>query len=187
MSSSDPSSLTTVLSEIEQVIHTMHAADIASFADEVMAAPRLFTTGEGRSGFMAKAFAMRLMHLGLTVYVVGETTTPALQAGDRLVAVSGSGTTAGTVHVAEKADQSGCTILTVTTNPESRLATLARQTIIIPAATKWRRPGEVTSEQPLGSLFDQCSHIALDAVCLLIAQRKGMSNETARQRHVNVE
>ena len=46
---------------------------------------RIFVAGEGRSGFSAKGFAMRLMHLGYTVYVVGETITPALREGDLLV------------------------------------------------------------------------------------------------------
>lgn len=66
----------------------------------LLGAPRGFVTGEGRSGFMARAFAMRLAHLGLPVAVLGETTTPPASDGDILVAVSGSGTTHGTVHQA---------------------------------------------------------------------------------------
>ena len=49
--------------------------------------------GAGRSGLAAKAFAMRLMHLGFNVYLVGETTTPAVQPDDLVIAVSGSGET----------------------------------------------------------------------------------------------
>lgn len=36
-------------------------------------AKNIFVMGAGRSGFVAKAFAMRLMHLGYNVYVVGKT------------------------------------------------------------------------------------------------------------------
>ncbi len=179
--------LDTIVSEIEQVVHNINEQQLDTFADRLLAAPRVFVAGEGRSGLMAKAFAMRLMHLGLTVYVVGETITPALKENDALVAVSGSGTTAETVHAAQQAKELKTTLFAVTTNPESTLAHLATYTLIIPAATKWRRVGEVTSQQPLGSLFDQCCHIALDAVCLYITQRKGMSNESARQQHSNVE
>ncbi len=74
------------------------------------AAQRVFVAGEGRSGFMAKAFAMRLMHLGLPVHVVGETTTPSVADGDVVVGVSGSGTTAGTVRVAEQAVKVGAAV-----------------------------------------------------------------------------
>jgi len=45
--------------------------------------------GAGRSGLAAKAFAMRLMHLGFNVYVVGETTTPAVGPEDLVIGVSG--------------------------------------------------------------------------------------------------
>lgn len=179
--------LNTIVSEIEQVIGKVDEEQVEIVTDALLKASRVFVTGEGRSGLMAKAFAMRLMHLGLTVYVVGETTTPALKESDTLVAVSGSGTTAETLHIAQQAKELDCTLFVVTTNPDSALAQLAARTLTIPAATKWRRPGEVASQQPLGSLFDQCSHIALDAVCLAIANRKHISNETARERHTNVE
>ena len=36
----------------------------------------IFLAGSGRSGFVAKFFAMRLMHLGFHVYVFGETLVP---------------------------------------------------------------------------------------------------------------
>ena len=179
--------LSTILSEIEHVLNEIDEKQIDVFAERLLAAPRVFVTGEGRSGLMAKAFAMRLMHLGLNVYVVGETTTPSLKGTDALVAVSGSGTTEGTVHIAKQAKELGCTIFAVTTNPESPLGALATHKLVIPAATKWRRTGESASKQPLGSLFDQCCHIALDAVCLHIANRKDITNEAARKQHTNLE
>ncbi|HEX5502944.1 MAG TPA: 6-phospho-3-hexuloisomerase [Thermomicrobiales bacterium] len=176
-----------ILAEIEPVTRAIDEGRLAAFARDLLAAPRVFATGEGRSGLMARAFAMRLMHLGLTVYVVGETTTPALAGGDALVAVSGSGTTAGTLLVARQARDLGAAVFAVTTDPAAPLAALAAHTLAIPAATKWRRAGEAASRQPLGSLFDQCSHLALDAVCLAIAEARGLSNEAARRRHSNVE
>jgi 6-phospho-3-hexuloisomerase len=179
--------LKTIMSEIEHVLNEMEETQIDTFADRLLAPPRVFVTGEGRSGLMAKAFAMRLMQLGLTVYVVGETTTPALKEKDALVAVSGSGTTEGTVHVARRAKDAGCTLFAVTTKQDALLATLAAHTLIIPAATKWRRVGESSTTQPLGSLFDQCCHIALDAVCLHIAERNEISNKAARELHTNLE
>lgn len=179
--------LTTILHEIQQVIEEMDEREVDALAAALLAAPRIFVTGEGRSGLMAKAFAMRLMHLGLTVYVVGETTTPAVTGKDALVAVSGSGTTAGTVHVAEQAAEKGTAVYAVTTDPGSKLASRAQRALIVPAATKWRKAGETQTAQPLGSLFDQCCHIALDGVCLEIARRKDISNDAARGLHTNVE
>ena len=92
----------TILKEIEAVLGQVEETQLEKIASTLQKAPRIFNIGEGRSGLMAKSFAMRLMHLGATVYVVGETITPAIAEGDLLVAVSGSGTTKSVVWTAEK-------------------------------------------------------------------------------------
>lgn len=50
---------------------------------------KIMVIGVGRSGLVGRAFAMRMMHLGFSVHVVGETITPALDADDILFAISG--------------------------------------------------------------------------------------------------
>ena len=166
----------TVLNEIEAVLARVEEPDVAPLLD----APRTFVTGEGRSGFMARAFAMRLMHLGRDVHVIGETVTPPLRAGDLLVAISGSGTTETTVRHAERADH----VLAVTSDPESPLGQRADTVWHIPAATKYARSGTI---QPLSSLFDQCTHIVLDVACLLIAHARDVDNARAIAAHANTE
>lgn len=51
----------------------------------------IFLAGSGRSGFVAKFFAMRLMHLGFHVYVFGETLVPPVRDGDIILFISKSG------------------------------------------------------------------------------------------------
>lgn len=51
----------------------------------------IFLAGSGRSGFVAKFFAMRLMHLGFHVYVFGETLVPPVHDGDIILFISKSG------------------------------------------------------------------------------------------------
>ncbi|MFF8601465.1 6-phospho-3-hexuloisomerase [Streptomyces sp. NPDC015232] len=176
-----------ILAEIDTVLASTDDGAVESLAVTLLSARRIFVTGEGRSGFMAKAFAMRLMHLGLPVHVVGETTTPAVAHGDTVVAVSGSGTTPGTVRVAEQATQAGAQVHAVTTAPDSPLGTLAATSLLIPAATKYRRPGEAPSVQPLSSLFDQTTHILLDVVALRLAGLLSVDNDRARKAHANTE
>ena len=118
----DQSLIDVVLGEIDQAAHRVDEAALRRLADAVMAAPRVFVAGEGRSGFIAKAFAMRLMHLGVPVHVIGETTTPSVGAGDLLVGVSGSGTTTGTVRAADAAVSAGAHVHAVTTDGASALA-----------------------------------------------------------------
>jgi len=177
----------TVLAEINAVVRQVSRADITRLAEVLAGAPRIFATGEGRSGFMAKAFAMRLMHLGLPVHVIGETTTPSVQRGDVVVAVSGSGTTAGTVRVAQQAAASGATVHAVTTDADSPLGAQATSVLLLPAATKHRRPGEAATIQPLSSLFDQATHVVLDVVCLQLARNRGVDNAAAAAQHANTE
>lgn len=179
--------LSTIAAEIRGVLDRVDRAPVDSLADRLNAAGHVVVTGEGRSGFMAKAFAMRLMHLGLHVHVVGETTTPALRAEDTVVAVSGSGTTASTVRVAEQAVSVGAEVVAVTTDPESPLGAHAALVVTIPAATKYRRPGEAETIQPLSSLFDQVTHLVLDAVCLRLALLRDVDNASAKAAHANTE
>lgn len=179
--------LETVQKEMRGVLASVDATSLDALATALLRARRIFVAGEGRSGFMAKAFAMRLMHLGLPVHVVGETTTPAVAAGDTVVAVSGSGTTAGTVRVAEAAVKAGAEVHAVTTAPDSPLGTLAATVLLLPAATKYRRPGEAPSVQPLSSLFDQATHVTLDVVALRLANLLQVDNERARTAHANTE
>lgn len=185
--SDDGDLLDVVLGEIGSVLARVRRDDLHRLADVLSHAPRIFVAGEGRSGFMAKAFAMRLMHLGLPVHVIGETTTPSVGAGDVLVAVSGSGTTAGTVRTAQQAAKAGASVHAVTADADAPLAGLATSVLLLPAATKHRRAGEAPTVQPLSSLFDQVTHVSLDTVCLLLARRRNVDNAAAAAAHANTE
>ncbi|MEH7117279.1 6-phospho-3-hexuloisomerase [Neobacillus vireti] len=179
--------MSTILKEIETVLSQVVEEQLQELTEELQKAKRIFIIGEGRSGLMAKSFAMRLMHLGATVYVVGETITPAIGEGDLLVAVSGSGTTKSVVWTAEKTQSLGCPVIAVTTNPESALATAATRILHVPAATKYRRENELKTIQPLGSLFDQCVHLLFDTICLQYSELRSMSNNDAFALHSNLE
>ncbi|HAJ74715.1 MAG TPA: 6-phospho-3-hexuloisomerase, partial [Lachnospiraceae bacterium] len=73
--------------EIHEVIAQIDEEQMSTFAGRIRPGKRIFVDGEGRSGFSARGFAMRLMHLGYTVYFVGETITPAVNEGDVFIAV----------------------------------------------------------------------------------------------------
>lgn len=179
--------LVTILEEARAVLEGVDEGAVHETAALLVNAPRIFVVGEGRSGLMAKSFAMRLMHLGATSYVIGETITPSISKGDYVVAVSGSGTTHGVVWTAQKSRELGASVIALTTDAESPLARSAGRVLTIPAATKHRREGETASVQPLGSLFDQCVHLVLDAVCLCYAESRGVDNAAAFKQHSNVE
>ena len=51
--------LSTIIAEIERVLSEVDEVRLDTFADQLLAAPRVFVTGEGRSGLMARAFVGR--------------------------------------------------------------------------------------------------------------------------------
>ena len=136
------SSLSRISAEIDTVIERLVGGETPALAvvvDLVAAAPRVFVLGAGRSGLALRMTAMRLMHLGLDVHVVGEVTTPAITEHDLLVTASGSGTTVGILRAAQTAIEVGAQVAAITTAADSPLARLATATVVVPAAAKLDR------------------------------------------------
>jgi 6-phospho-3-hexuloisomerase len=129
---------------------------------------RWFFSGQGRSGLVAQMAAMRFMHLGFDVHVVGEATAPAVRHGDRLFLVCGSGQTSVSVGFAEIAKTEGAELILLTHKPRSRLAAMADLVLTVPMKA---------TAQFGGSLFEQCSIILLDSIALRLA------GDTATEQH----
>ncbi|WP_418969462.1 6-phospho-3-hexuloisomerase [Alloscardovia omnicolens] len=184
MSTTDVRLLDVILEEIQGVIAHMDENDLNKALDVVAPSSRVYATGEGRSGFQARSFAMRMMHIGYTSYMMGETICPSMHEGDVLVAISGSGSTRRTVEDAQATAKLGVKVIAVTSKPESALAQTADAVIVVPGRVKGESGGSV---QLLSSLFDQSVHIALDALCLKISQRDNVSDAQAGANHANVE
>ena len=162
------------------------AASLDALAARIGAAQRVFVLGAGRSGLALRMTAMRLMHLGLDVHVVGDVTTPAITGTDALLAASGSGSTAGIVRAAETAHAAGAAVLVLTTAPDSPLAELADITVVIPAAQKQDHDGTL-SAQYSGGLFEQAVLFVSDALFHTLWQASGATADELWPRHANLE
>jgi 6-phospho-3-hexuloisomerase len=177
---------TLILHELERTLAAVSEVDTTAAQLAILAARRVFVMGAGRSGLALKMAAMRLMHLGLVVHVAGEVTAPAIGRGDLLMVASGSGTTAGVVHAAEVAVKAGAQVLALTATRESKLGQLAKNLIVIPAATK-QDHGGMKSEQYAGALFEQSTLLIMDAMFQGMWSESGESAEELWQRHANLE
>jgi 6-phospho-3-hexuloisomerase len=175
-----------ILNELTDTLAQVSEAQADAAIDAILTAPRIFVTGAGRSGLALKMAAMRLMHLGLTVHVVGEITTPAITSGDLLIAASGSGTTSGIVHAAVTANKAGANVLAITTAPESPLAIAARHLLVIPAATK-QDTSATKSQQYAGALFEQSVLLLTDALFQSMWHQRGETAAQLWKRHANLE
>lgn len=176
----------TIIDEHLKLISNIQYGELSAVIPTITNANHIFIMGAGRTGLMMKAAAMRLMHLGYKVYVIGETTTPAICKGDILLAGSGSGTTSGIVKAAETAKTVGAAVVCFTTNALSPLAKLANNTILIPAAQKQERD-EAISKQYAGSLFEQSLLLVLDALIQTLWELDGSSASELWKRHANME
>jgi 6-phospho-3-hexuloisomerase len=161
-------------------------APLDEAASLIRNSPRVFVLGAGRSGLALRMTAMRLMHLGLTVHVVGETTTPAIGESDVLLVASGSGTTAGIVRAAETATAAGAAVIALTTDADSALAALSRTVIVVPAAQKQDHSGAV-SVQYAGGLFEQAIVLIGDAIFHTLWKLSGADAAQLWPRHANLE
>jgi len=159
---------------------------VALLLPYIQKADRIFLIGAGRSGLALRSAAMRLMHFGLTVFVAGETTTPAIREGDLLITASGSGTTSTIVKAAEKASQAKATVVTFSTTSDSPLAKLSELVVILPAAQK-QDHGKTISLQYAGSLFEQALLLLTDAIFQTLWSADGTPAEELWKRHANLE
>nr|WP_206527925.1 6-phospho-3-hexuloisomerase [Microbacterium amylolyticum] len=175
--------------ELRSVIDLLASGEddaLDEFADAVAGASRVFLMGAGRSGIALRMTAMRLMHLGLVVHVVGETTTPAIGAGDLLIVASGSGTTGSVVRAATTAHAVGATVCAITTASDSPLVAVARVVVQVPAAAKLDR-SEQASAQYAGSLFEQAVVVIGDALFDALWRAGQQSADELWPRHANLE
>ncbi|MNR06790.1 3-hexulose-6-phosphate isomerase [compost metagenome] len=136
---------------------------------------------------MLRAFAMRLMHMGLQVSVVGEAVTPGIGKEDLLIIGSGSGETKSLVSMAAKATSIGASIALITTNPESAIGRSANLLVRIAAAAKEEADRASSTIQPMGSLYEQTVLLLLDAVVLRLMDRLEIEPSFMLGMHANLE
>ncbi|MDD3621207.1 MAG: 6-phospho-3-hexuloisomerase [Methanofollis sp.] len=185
-------------SKISSIADTIADSEVESFLQELLCAKRIYVLGAGRSGLVAKAFAMRLMHLGLHSFVVGETVTPAMGEGDVLVVFSGSGKTKTVAELAETAKEIGGRVCLITSNSDSRIGKIADCTVEIEshrdevkdesAEFEVRQMmGQHKSFAPLGTIFETTSMIFADAIVSRLMEITETNVEDLKCRHANIE
>jgi len=157
---------------------------------------RLLIIGVGRSGLVGRSFAMRMMHLGFNVYVMGETITPAIGKGDLIVAISGSGTTKLVVTASEIAKEVGARIIAVTSHPDSDLGKLADHIVLVKGRTKIAAETDYFLRQitgaheplaPLGTIFEVSALIFFDSIIVELMRKLGKTEKDMLSRHATIE
>jgi 6-phospho-3-hexuloisomerase len=159
---------------------------------------KIFVVGMGRSGFVGRAFALRLMNLGFNVYFLGETITPAAGKDDLVIAISGTGMTKLVVSAASAAKDIGAKVVAITSYKESQLGQMADQLVLVKGRTKmgWPREEDYLARQilgerepisPLGSVFENNCMVFLDGLVVELMYRMKKNENDLRSRHATIE
>ncbi|MCL7412355.1 MAG: SIS domain-containing protein [ANME-2 cluster archaeon] len=154
--------------------------------------------GVGRSGFMAKAFGMRIAHLGLHAYIKGDATTPSFVRGDVYIPISGSGNTREILEAMMKARSKGVDIFPITVNENSSMVEKLKEwgyednIIFIPVLESDRgifhdkAPNKITTtklNQMRPSYSEINSYIFTNAVIASAIDFLGVEEKYMKQKH----
>ena len=147
---------------------------------------RVFIYGAGRSGFVGRCCAQRLMHLGIKSCFISDAVTYQYTKNDLLILISGSGETISTVAIAQKAKQIGGKIVLLGSNPMSTIGKISDHVIEIKGKSK-----DVAQSQkslaPYTSLFDISALAVLDSIGGLLMNKLGVTEADIDRRHASIE
>jgi|YelNatPaOPRAMG01_1025707.scaffolds.fasta_scaffold09540_7 6-phospho-3-hexuloisomerase len=149
--------------------------------NSLLSSKKIFLYGVGRSGLVAKAFAIRLVQLGLNVFFIGESNTPMVEEDSVVIIVSNTGQTMSAVQTANITRRIGAKVFAITSNPHSKLAQAASTYITI--ASNVPNDEDRMRYAPLGTIFEEAAALLLDAVVTVLMKRLNETDQSMRKRH----
>ena len=164
-----------VLQEHEQVLLDVKKEEVERLLDAIAEAKCIQVFGMGRMKCAARAFVMRLMHIGLDAHVVYDTTCPNIGSGDLLI-VNAACTTIG-YTVMQFAKKLGAKVVAITANPYSKAAKLCDFTVSLRGQVHGGRDYEIPAIPPIAAVFAQTIFV-FEAIIIA---------EQMAKRHTNLD
>lgn len=164
---------------IDRVINQLQPKELAGFVELIKTSRRIYMAGEGRSGLVAKIFALRLVSLKKKTFVVGDIVTPPMLPNDLLIIVSGSGETASLLEIAKISKVLSVKVALITATRKSPIKQFAHYVFYIPSKLPKRQNTiyqlrelvGAPERDPMHSLFEVCAHIFLEAVTVQLSKQ----------------
>ena len=176
-----------IIEELLSFVNYENDEELDQLVEAILAAKNIFLSGAGRSGVAITGFTNRLLHLGLSVNLVGEISCPRTKKGDLLIIGSGSGTTPSLVALAKKAKNNNVTLALLTMDKDSEIAQLADVVVVLPGVSPKLKENNLTSIQPMGSAFEQISFLTYDGIILELMERMKETGDSMVKRHTDLE
>jgi len=172
-----------ILNKITEILEATEESLDEKLTAMLDSAGRIFIAGAGRSKLVGNFFAMRLVHGGYNVNVVGEIVTPSIKAGDLLIVISGSGETEQLIAFTKSAKKVGAKIMLISSRASSTIGEMADGVFQIGREDLY---GKVVG-MPMGTVFELSTLLFLESTISHIIHEKGIPEEIMRERHANLE
>jgi 6-phospho-3-hexuloisomerase len=91
------------------------------------------------------------------------------------------------VEIAKIAREKGAKVGYIGCSPDSSAAKLADIKLILAGRTKFAKPGEFHSLQPMSSLFEQQLFLLGDIITLCLMNIMNLDEQKIKSRHANLE
>jgi len=176
-----------VLDEINVSLGMISPVEFGAFLEELLKKRRILVVAVGRVLISMKAWVKRLYHLDLDINFVGSETEKPIGKGDFLIVASSSGESKFPVEIAKIAKEKGACIAYLGCSPESSAAKLAEKHLFFTGRTKFAKPGEYNSIQPMSSLFEQQLYLLGDIIALCLMKIKKINEQELKNKHANLE
>lgn len=172
--------LVEIYGEISAVLSGEFTKDFEKLSEFISSSQDLcvFGLGAGRMGYSLQAFIMRLSHMGINAFMIGDTTLPRVKLNDIVIINSSSGETKSIVLLAELAKKHGARLVVITTDAKSKLANLADLTIQIEA---------IQSTQPMKTVYEQATYILFDMLAAYLIKKLNIDIEFMSNNHSILE
>lgn len=187
---------TKIMNEMNQVLDSFTEQDInklISLICDVLKRPsgKICGFGAGRMGYGLRAFMMRLNHLGIPAYFIGDTFIPPLDENDLFIVTSGSGETKSVLKYLEIAKLKNVRTLAITGNIESSMDKLADYSIVFKSSNgglnSEDNENKINSIQPMTSLNEQSMFVFFDIIAVMLIRTIGIKKEDEKKFHFNIE
>ena len=172
-----------IIDKISSILDATDKSHDVRLTEMLDNARRIFIAGAGRSKLVGNFFAMRLVHGGYDVSVVGEIVTPSIKNGDLLIIISGSGETEQLIAFTKSAQKVGAKIVLISAKSSSTIGDMADAVFTVGNPEQY---GKVVG-MPMGTVFELSTLCFLEALISHIIWEKGIPEEVMRERHANLE
>ena len=168
-----------ILKRVRASLATEQDDERQYLVDHILKTEKIFIYGVGRSGTMCKAFAIRLVQMGLKVFFIGETITPIVEKADLVIIISNTGETTSAIQTANIVRRLGARVIAITAEKHSKLAHAASSIIHIQVE---KDPAD-SEFSPLGTIFEITALVFLDGIVSELMKRLGQTEADMRARH----